>query len=80
MSWLNCLILRSGATELEIVLPVPSITSVAFGGSELDVLYVTTGYIKMFDYDFGEPLPVAGAVFAVTGLGVKGLPMVNVRV
>lgn len=66
---------RSGAIELEIMMPVPSVTSVAFGGPQLDVLYVTTGSINMLGFNFGVPLPVAGALFAVTGLGVKGLPM-----
>lgn len=79
----SCLIhflYRSGAIELEIELPVAAITSVAFGGSQLDVLYVTTASIKLGENDLGEQLPTAGSLFAVTGLGVKGLPMANVRV
>lgn len=62
---------------MEIVLPVPSITSLAFGGPKLDQLFVTTASIKMNDI---EQPPLAGALFKVTGLGVKGLPMENVRV
>lgn len=72
-------VLRSGVVVLEIVLPVPLITSVAFGGSQFYVLYVTSA--KTFPhFEVEEPSPLAGALFAVTGLGVKGLPMGNVRV
>ena len=50
------------------------ITSVAFGGTDLDELYVTTAL------NSGDPyLPVAGAVYRITGLGegVKGAAMVE---
>ncbi|KAJ3654204.1 hypothetical protein Zmor_013408 [Zophobas morio] len=53
------------------------VTSVAFGGPNLDELYVTTGGIE-----FGEMKPSgpgAGAVYRVTGLGTKGLPAVNFK-
>ena len=49
----------------------------AFGGPNLDELYVTTGGIE-----FGEMKPSgpgAGAVYRVTGLGTKGLPAVNFK-
>lgn len=52
------------------------ITSVAFGGSNLDELYVTTAC------DSGDPsahLSEAGSIYRVAGLdeGVKGLPMTD---
>ncbi|ETN60306.1 anterior fat body protein [Anopheles darlingi] len=53
---------------LEIKLPTEQITSVAFGGPQLDELFVTTSL------NGGKPAP-AGALFRVTGLGVKGKPM-----
>lgn len=71
--------LRTGTIEKEIMLPVPSITSLAFGGPQLDILYVTTASIHQENQPMEQP-PLAGAVFKVTGLGVKGLPMENVRV
>ena len=50
------------------------ITSVAFGGSNLDELYVTTACDSG---DPSAPLSEAGAILRVTGLdeGVRGLPM-----
>ncbi|XP_011177931.2 regucalcin [Zeugodacus cucurbitae] len=57
---------------LEIKMPCKQITSAAFGGPNLDILYVTTS--KLND----QPSP-AGNTFKVTGLGVKGLPMTKVQ-
>lgn len=53
----------------EIAMPTEQITSVSFGGPDLDILYATTA---------GRPKPKpapAGGLFKITGLGVKGLPM-----
>lgn len=62
---------RTGKVELEIKLPCEQVTSAAFGGPNLDILYVTTAA-----KEFKSPQPApAGALFAVTGLGVKGTPM-----
>jgi len=49
-----------------IPIPVERVSSVAFGGPDLTDLYVTTAAK-------GDPAP-AGALFRVTGLGVKGVP------
>ncbi|XP_011208874.2 regucalcin isoform X3 [Bactrocera dorsalis] len=58
---------------LAIKLPTKQITSVAFGGPNLDILYVTTAeYVD-------QPAP-AGFTFKVTGLGAKGLPMRKVTI
>lgn len=59
---------RTGTVLQEIKFPCKQITSVAFGGPELDVLFVTTASIG------NQPEP-AGTTYKVTGLGVKGLPM-----
>lgn len=57
----------------EIEIPTAQVTSVAFGGENLDILYVTTaGKPKL------KPAP-AGGLFRVTGLGVKGMPMSNFK-
>lgn len=53
----------------EITMPTAQVTSLAFGGPNLDILYATTA---------GKPKPKpapAGGLFKITGLGVKGLPM-----
>lgn len=67
---------RQRKAVLEIPIPAKQVTSVAFGGPNLDILYVTTAATAR---DGVQP-PQAGHLFKVTGLGVKGLPGVNVRV
>lgn len=52
-------------------LPVPMVTSVAFGGPDLDVLFVTTARILLSDADLAA-YPDSGSVFALRP-GVKGL-------
>ncbi|MFE2723820.1 SMP-30/gluconolactonase/LRE family protein [Kitasatospora sp. NPDC059327] len=47
-----------------VEVPVPRSTSCAFGGPELDTLYITTAR--------SEQLPLSGALFAVTVPGVRG--------
>ncbi|XP_050501744.1 regucalcin-like isoform X3 [Diabrotica virgifera virgifera] len=57
-------------TVLRVVeLPAAQITSVAFGGLNLDELYVTSAHFT--DRPTGES---PGSVFRVTGLNVKGVP------
>lgn len=60
-----------GKVEQEILIPAKQVTSVAFGGPNLDELYVTTARKQVID----PQLAPAGATFKVTGLGVKGTPM-----
>lgn len=60
-----------------LVLPVPHPTCPAFGGPDLDTIYVTS--IR----DSGNVLktddPAAGALVEITGVGVRGLPEVPYR-
>jgi sugar lactone lactonase YvrE len=59
-----------GALETVVELPTRQITSCAFGGDRLDVLYITTARIGRS----ADPLdPVAGGLFACEP-GVTGLP------
>ena len=62
-----------GSVERVIALPAPRITSCCFGGADLDTLYVTSARIGMTDAQL-EAAPLAGGLFAVTGLGVRGAP------
>ncbi|CAB0038874.1 unnamed protein product [Trichogramma brassicae] len=55
----------------KIDLPVPQVTSVAFGGPHLDVLYVTTAREDLTEAQLLEK-PDSGSVYAITGLGVRG--------
>lgn len=67
---------RSGKILLEIDIPAKQVTSVAFGGPNLDILYVTTAATER---DSKQP-PLAGHLFKVSGLNATGLPGVQVRV
>ncbi len=59
---------ESGKEMKRIDLPCMETTACAFGGENLDELYVTTGIHKT------EVEEDAGRLFRITGLGVKGLP------
>ena len=61
-----------GSVERTIALPVPQVTSCAFGGPELATLYVTTASLRMDRAALAEQ-PLAGALFAADP-GVRGLP------
>jgi sugar lactone lactonase YvrE len=62
-----------GAIERIIDMPVKKVTSVMFGGPELDVLYVTSMARPPLPR-FPEDGQDRGALFAITGLGIHGLP------
>jgi len=53
----------------EISIPTAQVTSLAFGGPHLDILFVTTAAKPK-----PQPAPADG-LFKITGLRVKGLPM-----
>ena len=61
-----------GRIDRVVDMPVKNVTSVMFGGPQLDVLYVTSMARLLPGQD--ELEPEAGGLFAVYGLGVKGLP------
>jgi sugar lactone lactonase YvrE len=65
-----------GALDRRIAMPVAKLTSVAFGGENLDVLFVTTmGSTLVPGRDASAPVPpLGGSLFAVHGLGVRGVP------
>ena len=60
-----------GSVARTVEVPAPIITSVMFGGDDLDVLYATSIGMKILDM---EPGSEGGALFAIKGLGVKGKP------
>jgi len=69
-----------GSVERRIGMPVRNITSVAFGGDRLDEIYVTSmarvKHPAVHDLFARQARPqyLAGSLFRVTGLGIKGLP------
>ena len=65
----------AGRLIRSIDLPVDLPTCCEFGGKDLDTLYVTTAVYSRAPRG-GSSGPQAGSLFAITGLGVKGLPLV----
>lgn len=63
----------TGSLLSSVDIPAPEVTSVAFGGPNLDELYVTSASTRA-TREIKEKYPNAGALFRVTGLGVKGYP------
>jgi L-arabinonolactonase len=61
-----------GAIDRMVGLPVSSTTSISFGGADLDIAYITS-MARPID-GVWPPEREAGGVFAVHGLGVRGLP------
>lgn len=62
-----------GTVERIVEMPVKKVTSVAFGGPELDILYVTSMAHPPLPRFPGDG-PLRGSLFAVHGLGVRGIP------
>ena len=60
--------------EEVILFPVSKITSCAFGGEQMDQLFVTSAKVQVTEDDE----PMAGKTFIVSP-GVKGLPSFNLK-
>nr|CAD7451411.1 unnamed protein product [Timema bartmani]CAD7464760.1 unnamed protein product [Timema tahoe] len=59
-----------------VKIPAERVTSAMFGGPQLDTLFVTTSRFGLTDDQLLQQ-PLAGSVFAVTGLGVGALAPAN---
>ncbi len=62
----------TGEYLAQVNLPARQVTSCAFGGTQLDTLYITTAHINLSDEERAQQ-PLAGSVF-VTQPGARGLP------
>jgi sugar lactone lactonase YvrE len=62
----------NGVVDRIVGLPVQSTTSIIFGGADLDIAYVTSMARPMGGQYHQER--EAGCLFAVHGLGVRGIP------
>ena len=62
-----------GRLDRLIRMPVRHPTMCSFGGDGLDVLYVTSA-ASMVPPEAHATQPLAGALFAIHNLGVRGLP------
>jgi L-arabinonolactonase len=60
-----------GSIARTVEVPVPIVTSVMFGGDNLDVMYATSIGERILNM---EPGADGGCLFAIKGLGVKGKP------
>lgn len=58
----------NGRLDHLVEMPVPNVTSLAFGGSDLDDLYITT---SQFGAGSGD-LPHEGALFRLSDIGIHG--------
>lgn len=61
-----------GGIDRVVEMPVPNVTSLMFGGTNLDRLFVTTARLGMTEQEIGEA-PLSGGLFAID-VGVRGLP------
>jgi sugar lactone lactonase YvrE len=62
-----------GKSIRRISLPVSNPTMCAFGGPDLDILYVTSA-TRFLDEAQLRAQPLAGHLLAIRGLGARGLP------
>jgi sugar lactone lactonase YvrE len=62
-----------GSVDRVINMPVKKVTSVMFGGPELDILYVTSMAKPPLPRFPGDSVQ-RGSLFSITGLGIKGVP------
>ncbi|KAL4709756.1 hypothetical protein ACJJTC_005559 [Scirpophaga incertulas] len=66
---------KQGKLLRKLSIPAEQVTSVTFGGPNLDSLMVTTASIPIAS----EQKPPSGCTFVVTGAGARGLPNVNFK-
>lgn len=64
---------RNGRLDAVVEFPTPIVTSCTFGGRDLGELYVTSSRALLPESQRAQD-PLAGCVFVVEGLGVRGRP------
>ena len=64
---------NTGERLMQIPLPARKITSCCFGGSDYSTLYVTSACFGASPEELSQ-YPLSGALFAIRGLPVSGLP------
>lgn len=62
-----------GTVDRVIEMPVKKVTSVMFGGPDLDILFVTSMAKPPLPRFPGDGV-LRGSLFAITGLGIRGVP------
>lgn len=66
---------KIGTVVDKVAIPAEQVTSVTFGGPNLDILFVTTASFNLVS----EQKPPCGSTFMVTGIGAKGYPNVKFK-
>jgi len=73
-----------GTLEREVYFPVTQVTAVAFGGADLDDIYVTTAASKISDAmkppGYNEVAPRGGGLYHLRISGVSGRPLYRSRI
>ena len=65
----------AGKKLQKVEIPAKLVTSCCFGGKNNDELYVTCMGPEVLPQEYLPKEPLAGSLFRVTGLGVKGGPI-----
>ncbi|KAK7079237.1 hypothetical protein SK128_006064 [Halocaridina rubra] len=73
-----CLDPKAKKVIRQVKIPSKSTTSTCWGGPDYDILYVTSGTLKLFQQEIADN-PNAGGTFAISGTGCKGLPPTNFK-
>jgi sugar lactone lactonase YvrE len=68
-----CRYAPDGSLDRVVEMPVKKVTSVNFGGPDLDILYVTSMAKPPLPHFPGDGV-MRGSLFAIHGLGARGLP------
>ena len=63
----------TGKEMTHVTIPAKRTTSCCFGGKNFDEMFVTCSRYRVGEEELNA-LPLAGSVFRVTGLGVRGKP------
>ena len=63
---------QTGELLQKVIVPAPNVTSCAFGGKDLETLYITTAREGMNEEKLKQ-YPLSGGLFSVKP-GVKGVP------
>ncbi|KPJ11519.1 Regucalcin [Papilio machaon] len=67
---------KTGAILQKIAIPNKGVTSLAFGGQNLDILYVTTGNDRQKKIEIEK----GAALYEIKGLGVRGFPAFKAKI
>lgn len=68
---------RTGELLQKVAVPAPKVTSCAFGGANLDTLFITTASVEMTENELKQ-YPLSGSIFSAK-VGVTGVTSFNFK-